>query len=217
MKNKTLKYWFDYYRCDKSSSHSYHTVYEPYLDKFTSSFNLLEIGIFKGASSRAFISCYDNIQYYGVDIFDRKSVDIVSDLKDNHRFKFLKADSTSDICIKLVNDNWGDISFDIIIDDGSHLHNDIATTFANFYPMLEVGGTYFIEDMFPDNFDGLKFNNNQLIGQRIYFVDNYDKFNDETLSNIFNTIEGFTPSTVEHIDLRIQDNRTDSYILKITK
>jgi len=217
LKNKTLKHWFDYYQCDKSSSHSYHVVYEPYLDKFTTPFNLLEIGIFRGASSRAFINCYDNVHYYGVDIFDRESVDIVSDLEDNPRFEFLKTDSTSDTSTKLIKDGWGDVLFDIIIDDGSHLHDDITTTFANFYPMLKVGGTYFIEDVFPNTFEGLVFTDNKLTGQRNYFLDNNNKFNDKTFSNLLDTIEGVTPSTFEHIDLRVQDNRTDSYILKITK
>ena len=38
-------------------------------------------------------------------------------------------------------------SFDIILDDGSHLPRDIVFTFLNYFPALKPGGLYLIEDL----------------------------------------------------------------------
>ena len=217
MKNSSLKKWFEDFDCDKSGTHSYDTIYEPHFDQYESSFNLLEVGIYKGASSRAFLNCYDNLTYYGIDIFERHNLNIVSDLLSNDRFKVLVADSTSDYVQATINREWGDVKFDVVIDDGSHLHSDITTTFKNIYPFLSEGGTYFIEDLFPLFFTGLTFDNKQIVSQRQYFLDRPSQFNEETFGTLIDTIHSFNPVNVEHIDLRVKDNRTDSYILKITK
>jgi len=37
--------------------------------------------------------------------------------------------------------------FDIIIDDGSHLHDHHLTCFFNLYPTVKKGGLYIIEDL----------------------------------------------------------------------
>lgn len=217
MKNDTLNKWLKDFDCDKSGTHSYDTIYEPHFDQFKSSFNLLEVGIYKGASSRAFLNCYDNLMYYGIDIFKRHNLNIVSDLMSNDRFKVLVADSTSDYVQETIEREWGDVKFDVIIDDGSHLHNDITSTLKNTYPFLKDGGVYYIEDFFPNNFNGVEFNDNYVAGQRQYFVTRPNDFNEDTYNELFKTINDFQPLSVDHIDLRSQDNRTDSYIIKITK
>lgn len=216
-KNNNLKFWFDHFQCDKSSSHSYFVEYEKCFDSFTNNIDLLEIGIFKGASSRAFINCYGNLNYYGIDIFERENLNVVSDILNHERFKCLVADSTRNTIVDTINREWPDVSFDVIIDDGSHLHRDMMNTFKYLYPFLREGGTYYIEDFFPLTFEGLLFNNRQLKGEREYFLDRPDDFNEKTYYGLFSTIKGFKPSAVEHIDLRVNDNRTDSYIIKITK
>ena len=217
MRNSSLKKWFEDLDCDKSGTHSYDTIYEPHFDQFESTFNLLEVGIFRGASSRAFLNCYDNIHYYGIDVFERYSVNIVSDLMTDDRFNLLVADSTSDYIQDTITREWGDVEFDVIIDDGSHLHGDITETLKKLYRFLRSGGTYYIEDFFPLTFQGLTFDNQKLIEQRQYFLDRPDLFNKKTYNKLFNTIELLDPSNVEHFDLRVQDNRTDSYVIKITK
>jgi hypothetical protein len=217
LKNSSLKKWFEDFDCDKSGTHSYDTIYEPHFDQYESSFNLLEVGIYKGASSRAFLNCYDNLMYYGIDVFERHNLNIVSDLMSNDRFKVLVADSTSNYVQETIVREWGDIEFDAIIDDGSHLHEDITDTFQNMYPFLRSGGTYYIEDLFPLTFDGLVFDNPQLKGQRNYFLHRPSQFNEGTFGRLIDTIYSFDPANVEHIDLRVQDNRTDSYLIKITK
>lgn len=48
-------------------------------------------------------------------------------------------------------------SFDIIIDDGSHISNDILTSFINYFPLLKPGGIYVVEDthaLYMENFGG---------------------------------------------------------------
>ena len=212
-----MKKWFEDFDCDKTGTHSYDTIYEPHLDQYKSTFNFLEIGICKGASSRAFLNCYDNLIYYGIDTFKRHKLNIVSDLMLNDRFKILVADSTSNYVRDTIKGEWGDIEFDVMLDDGSHFHNDITQTFQNMYPLLRSGGTYFIEDLFPLTFDGVVFDNPQSKGQRDFFLNNIKHFNEKTFGKLIDTVYSFNPTNVEHIDLRAQDNRIDSYILKIIK
>ena len=38
-------------------------------------------------------------------------------------------------------------SYDLIIDDGSHVSKDIITSFARYFPLLKSGGMYIIEDL----------------------------------------------------------------------
>lgn len=217
MKNSNLKKWFKHFNCDKGGIHSYDSVYEPHLDQYESQFNLLEVGIFKGASSRAFLSCYENLVYYGLDIFERHSLVFVADLMSNDRFNVLVADSTSNYVQDIIIREWGDVKFDVIIDDGSHFHNDISDTLENLYPFLKGGGTYFIEDFFPLNFEGLTFNNTPTRKKKIFFLDHSDQFNQGSLNRLFDTVDSLNPTNVEHFDLRVQDNTADSYVIKITK
>jgi hypothetical protein len=47
------------------------------------------------------------------------------------------------------------ISFDVIVDDGSHRLGDQLAALLLWWPSLRRGGKYFIEDIHPDNLDSL--------------------------------------------------------------
>jgi len=42
---------------------------------------------------------------------------------------------------------FGDIQFDVIIDDGSHVCKDVIQTFKYLFPKMKSGGCYIVEDM----------------------------------------------------------------------
>ena len=55
----------------------------------------------------------------------------------------IEGDSTTAL---VIGDNK-ELYFDVIIDDGMHARLAQLKTFKNFYPLLNPGGTYIIEDM----------------------------------------------------------------------
>lgn len=67
-----LEELFNKYGCDKAVKHNYHTVYEPEFDTIRNeSINILEVGVFKGDSVRAWLEFFPNATIYGIDIFTR--------------------------------------------------------------------------------------------------------------------------------------------------
>jgi len=122
---------------------SYFPIYDFYFSRFKNKkINLLEVGTQNGGSLEA---------WYGY--FKSANVIVGSDI--NLKCSLLKFKSKK---IKLI---IGDIKnnairkkilglakgFDIIIDDGSHKSLDINSTFLFFYPFLNPGGIYLIEDL----------------------------------------------------------------------
>ena len=104
---------------------SYHTIFENF-DK-GSDINFLEIGIQRGGSLMACRDYFPNVNIYGVDI-----VDVI-----------LPEYRKEDISVK---EQLGDIKFDIIIDDGSHMLPDVLFVVRNFLGMLKPNGVLIIED-----------------------------------------------------------------------
>jgi hypothetical protein len=113
-----LQNLFDKYQCDKSSKHSYHTVYEKEFEAIREEpINFLEIGVFKGQSLQAWLDYFPNATFYGIDIFTRVDPKDIPVLQ-NKRVKWIRADSTKTNIRELIPTVWSDIEFDIILDDG---------------------------------------------------------------------------------------------------
>ena len=143
---KTLVELFDKYKCDKGTSkHRYDRVYAPVLDNIREDkFRMLEIGVFKGNSTEAFVEYCPNAEFVGVDIFTRVKMEDVPILT-HERVHGCECDSLvgpTDFFDYIAKDG-----FDIIIDDGLHTHEAQWKTFKNFFPYLIKGGSYFIEDV----------------------------------------------------------------------
>lgn len=145
---KTLVKLFDKYKCDKGSlKHRYDRVYEPALkDLRDTSFRMLEIGVFKGNSTEAWIEYCPKVEIIGIDIFSRVKMNDIAILK-HPRVHGYKCDSLKGPTEEF--DVWAKDGFDIIIDDGLHTHEAQRKTFINFMPYLKKGGSYFIEDVWP--------------------------------------------------------------------
>jgi hypothetical protein len=117
----------------------YFDVYERHLEKYRNkSVNVLEIGVSGGGSLQMWK------KYFGT---ESKIVGI--DINENVKYKedqiFIEIGDQSDkkFLSELIK-KYG--SFDIIIDDGSHVQSDVLNSFFFLYPTLNRGGCYIIED-----------------------------------------------------------------------
>lgn len=202
-----LKELFNKYNCDKSSKHSYDICYEKDFQTIkNANINLLEIGIFKGESMKAWLDYFPNANVYGIDIFDRVHPDKIEILK-NSRVKYLKLDSTSKLSKEILIKNWN-VKFDIIIDDGLHTPDANRLTFLNFIDFLKDSGTFYIEDVWPIDKMKNKFHPWFKKSKRTheYTLEKYKEF--------LNVVEKYQ---IEHIDNRSITKEPDSYIIKVKK
>lgn len=112
----------------------YDSYFKHYKDK---EINILEIGVDKGKSLKLWRSYFTKAKICGIDIsemnFKIEGVELIT--ADQTNIKSLKK-----ICEKYK-------SFDIIIDDGSHVSKHIITSFSFLFDYLTVGGLYAVEDL----------------------------------------------------------------------
>tara|TARA_R110002110_G_scaffold96358_7_gene248304 strand:- start:812 stop:1381 length:570 start_codon:yes stop_codon:yes gene_type:complete len=129
---------------DKGTGHSYIPIYDRYITK-TDSINFLEIGVCFGHSLAMWGEYLTNSNVYGMDNTDQIStcLDKKTYPAEDHNYKFLLGDSTTQESTKLIDG----IMFDYILDDGSHVLQHQIKTFLLYWPYLKEGGTYFIEDI----------------------------------------------------------------------
>lgn len=139
---------------DKNSTHSYGDLYEllftPIKDKVK---NLLEIGVYSGASVQVWSEYFPHAHIDGVDI-------TLANLKfgiDNPRITFHQADGTIEETAKMLNQKY-----DVIIDDGSHYPEHQISSFEVFAPYLEPGGIYVIEDINEVHAEKVKSNTHEI-------------------------------------------------------
>ena len=145
-----LQQLFDKYQCDKGTEkHHYYKEYEPYFESVRNDpINILEIGTYKAASTEAFHEYFPNGTIYTIDIFARTNPKDLNILKSG-RVEWLKWDSTDASLGKKIKEQWGDVKFDFIIDDGAHWPEANRLTFENCIPFMKEDGTYFVEDVWP--------------------------------------------------------------------
>jgi hypothetical protein len=125
-----ISVWKDkYYGTDKGD-HNYIKYYNEWFEEYQNKeINLLEVGVENGGSIRLWEDYFTNGTIYGMDI------------KDGGNFK---CDSTDK---KAVDEQLGDLKFDIIIDDGDHNPISQVKTYMNLEDRLNDGGIYIIEDI----------------------------------------------------------------------
>jgi 23S rRNA U2552 (ribose-2'-O)-methylase RlmE/FtsJ len=121
------------YNTDKGTTHSYIEEYER-LFKGLNNITLLEIGTNCGSSLEMWRDWFPNSEIYGIDINPKGYPEGV---------KVIKGDATKE----LILNNFKDIKFDVIIDDGSHRLEDQLKSLELFFPIVKDGGMYIIEDI----------------------------------------------------------------------
>jgi hypothetical protein len=126
---------------DKFGSHTYTPIYSQYFEPIRNEkLRLLEIGYGGygdpnqgGESARLWAEYFPNSEIVVTDIYPKN-------IAKNERFVFKQGNQTDEIFMKSLG------KFDIIIDDGSHVSDDIIKTFEFMFFQLNMGGIYIIED-----------------------------------------------------------------------
>jgi hypothetical protein len=134
---------FNKHDTDKNSTfHNFTRQYEKLLKDYRDKpIKYLEIGVFDGGSIRAFREAFKNATcILGLDIDHRCKV---YENPENKLFVEI-GDATDPDFINQVTQKYG--TFDIILDDGSHINEDVAKTFELLFPLLNNGGVYIVED-----------------------------------------------------------------------
>ena len=125
--------------------------------------NMMEIGVFYGASIQMWRDYFVNAKVYGVDGF--------TGIMGNGKVECPQGSCIGDLYmkkepfgprVKLVKADQGDssvmegmakelqkekISFDVIVEDGSHKYEDQQKNLAQLFPLIKPGGYYVIEDL----------------------------------------------------------------------
>ncbi|MAI29445.1 MAG: hypothetical protein CMP38_04465 [Rickettsiales bacterium] len=175
--NYSLDQLFNYFGTDKGThvknpyseesneilGHGFAKFYELKLKKLKNNkINILEIGTWEGASTASFSLYFPKSFIYGIDR--------------NYRFKyrsqnikFLNCNIKKNSDLKEFEKKFRNIKFGVIIDDGSHLLNDMIFSLKFFFKYLDKKGIYIIEDFnapvyFKELNDGKK---NELLIQEI--------------------------------------------------
>jgi predicted O-methyltransferase YrrM len=203
-----LKELFDKYLCDKGTKHNYQQVYEPDFEPLKDKqINILEIGVYKGASTCALVEYFPKAKLYSVDIYERVDMNQITILKHN-RVKTIKGSSMDPSVVDKMKEEWGkNIKFDIIIDDGMHTPKANRLTFELMFPMLKKSGIYYVEDAWPLDIMTQEERNHR------WLTDKPIDYNDTQMELFLDTINKYN---VTRHDNR-KGNAADSYIFKITK
>lgn len=119
--------------------HEYDRLFAPYREQAIS---MLEIGIQNGGSveiwsqyfpnARKFVGCDINPDCNNLNFEDSRITVIVGDA------------TTAQTRERILQKS---LSFDLIIDDGSHTSGDIVKSFLQYFPMLRDGGLFVVEDL----------------------------------------------------------------------
>ena len=117
----------------------YESYFKPLREK---KLNILEIGVFRGASIKVWSEYFINSTIVGIDInkVDEKVFNTNKKNIEIHQ----GSQSDKDFLDKIISKYK---KFDIIIDDGSHYPKDVIKSFKILFSSLDSNGLYFIEDM----------------------------------------------------------------------
>ncbi|RUM36870.1 MAG: hypothetical protein DSY50_01520 [Desulfobulbus sp.] len=128
------------YNSDKEYWHHYIDFYERELASFDCR-NVLEFGVWKGASIRWLMDKYPSADIYGVDIL---SPDL--SWPQGKRVHYFQVDQGDVDQIKTL---FGtiEVKFDLVIEDGSHIPEHQRNCLVESISHIQSGGVYIVEDI----------------------------------------------------------------------
>jgi len=136
---------------DKRSTHHYDRFYEVFLSPYrtVNNLNFLEIGADQGQSMIAWAKYFPEAELiegvrYGVATDSQKlACESIGLGQDCPHIKIVDGDQNDPVFLKTIaKESW-----DVIIDDGSHLPNHQIRSFFYLFPSVRPGGLYVIEDL----------------------------------------------------------------------
>ena len=213
--NVGLDKLFRYYNSDKGVSyinsshklvrgHNYSNFYEKHFEKIKNKkINILEIGVFSGASSSAFATYFKNATIYCIDI------NLTSFKYKSKKFKIFGLDVSNKKMLNnfLKKNNIEDEYFDIIIDDASHRQSDQIRSLFFFYKHLRSKGIYVIEEFkFPNKYPHLNdYKNEYKTDEVLDFINNEKVFKSnlvekESISNLIKNLKKISIYKGHHLD-----------------
>lgn len=135
------------YMTDKSYYHRFTEAYEEWLLPLRDQIRqVVEIGIYNGASLRMWRDYFPNATVIGADI------GVQTFVKDEPRIKCYYVDQGDTESLKQLEGSFeGDV--DLFIDDGSHFSSHQMVTMAYMLPRLKKGSIYILEDLHPSMHD----------------------------------------------------------------
>ena len=113
--------------------------------------NMIEFGIFKGGSIALYEELFSPARLIGVDIQEERVEALDRYLEkrqatDRVRLYYGTNQADQKALRAIAQENFGDRSLDLVIDDGSHLYEPSKTSLNVFLPYLRPNGIYLIED-----------------------------------------------------------------------
>jgi len=138
-----MKLDYTIYSTDKETSHSYMESYENIFAKYENvPISLLEIGVETGGSLKMWKDFFiEGSSIAGIDNWS--TVRLVGERVALRADNVIGCDVYEGDATKFQLDK----KFDIIIDDGSHILEDVILTFKNFWENLREDGIYVVEDV----------------------------------------------------------------------
>ena len=184
MTNKKLRQLYTEHDGKVSDKWSlYLDEYEKKLNSYINKkINLLEIGIQNGGSLEIWSKYFREAKkFVGCDI----NPDCSNLTYQDPRINLVIGDANSSEILKEIQQHSP--KFDIIIDDGSHNSSDIIKSFSLYFPLLEEGGIFIVEDLhcsYWDRFEGGLFDTNSSISffKKLIDIVNYQHWSETKLS-----------------------------------
>ena len=137
----------------KIKSHGYSKFYEKYFFELkNNNINILELGSFYGNASAALFFYFRDANIYGGDI----NPDMFKYSSKRIKNFFIDSSERSSIDKNILSK---EISFDIIIEDASHMLKDQIISLFMLFKILNPGGYFIVEELdFPESKDNMRIN-----------------------------------------------------------
>jgi hypothetical protein len=141
MQNLPLDFYGIMYGTDKSSMgldylRHYDAALSPFRERI---FNMIEIGVFDGASLKMWKSYFPNARIIGVDIQERCKV-----YEEDRIVVEIGSQADPDFLTHIAN-KYPPL---VVIDDGSHIADHIITSWETLFRHVQPGGCYIVEDLY---------------------------------------------------------------------
>lgn len=138
---KYAHYGSDAGHADKGSTHSYIERYAELFSPYREGCTFMEIGLALGWSLKMWCEYFQNSTIVGVDIsvvFNPFEIE-----KNGNNLFVLEADATKSEFLEHIKNQ----TFDLVVEDASHMENDQVSIFQLLKSKMNPGGIYVIEDI----------------------------------------------------------------------